>query len=184
MSASSTFDVKAYRALVLAAYTTSGPVLLTPGGLLAMAEEADSEYKALLKEFPPGTVNDRRNVMREVSESAVCCAGWLEKQPCTSMLFVGPFGPQLPHRGSKVVIRKGSRVFGTNLSMDGVLSVRDQAITVHSSDRGFVDSSGITRSGPEYGFRQAKVTWAGSGGYWRWTEANNVRLMVPVAEPG
>ena len=185
MSETGTFDAKAYRADRLGAFTTTGEHPLTPDVLLAMAERADSEYRELLKQFPPGTVHDRRNMMHEVSECALMCAEWLEQQDCKAMAFVGPFGPKMPIRGIRVVIRKGARVFGTRpgTPKEGALNTRDRTVTVRDCDRGYVDWSGIRRSGAEYNFRQARVTWAGAGGYWCWTDANNLSLMVQVATP-
>jgi len=178
-----TFDAKAYRATIEAAFTTPGELLLTPEVLLEMAAQADAEERELSKEFPPGTVHDRRNLMHQVTQCALMCAEWLERQDCKAMSFVGPFGPTMPRKGQQVVLRKGSTVFGFKVPKEGIVTTRNQPIKVNDSDRGYVDWSGIARSGRDYDFRQAKVTWAGTGGYWRWTDANNLRLMVPVAVP-
>ncbi len=171
-------NLAAYQAELLVFYGTDGTPL-TPLKLLEMAERAELEHEELAKQFPPGTVHDRRNNLYEVSKAALLCATWMDKQGAAELVFVGQFGPVMPHRGQKVVIRKGAVIFttrtGKGVPSGGVVSVRDQTVTVFSADRGYVDWSGTSRAGPEC-LRQARVTWIGAGGYYRWTDANNVRI--------
>lgn len=171
------FDVAAYRAAVRADFTVSEE--LTAARLLEIAEKSEARYQELLAQYPPGTVNDERNRMRERREAALVCAEWLERKGLPSATHVGPFGPELPARGQSVTVKKGSTVFGTgsDIGREGRVSARAQVVKVHSVNRGYIDMSGTSRPTWEQ-VRNAEVHWAGAHGYWRWTDANNIVVAI------
>lgn len=157
----------------------------TPASLLALAGEKEELYRQLLALHPPGTINDDRNAARDLSEIALECAQWMEGRGIAVLAHVGPFHSFVPKRGDRVRIKKGSIVFSTAPGIDrqGVVTQRAQLVTVHDADRGYFSSDGYRGSDGDR-LRQGQVRWAGAGGYWRWTDLNNVELVPgPVARP-
>lgn len=141
----------------------------TPARLLDLSTQQDLKYRHLLEMHPPGTVHEGRNSAHQRSEQALACAEWMERNGIERLRLVGPFGTLSFTRGQHVRLAKGSIIYGTGsgIPRGGKPLGRETAVTLHSIDPGYVDVS--TRE-----VRQPKVTWAGSGGYWRWTDANNV----------
>ncbi len=88
-------------------------------------------------------------------------------------VYVRAFGPRIPSKGRMVKIREGPVVYSTHPSMRQAVLGRDLVVKVHSADRGWV-GTGVNFSGSEVVVRQAQVHWSGTGGYWRWTDANNI----------
>jgi hypothetical protein len=158
------------------------PGPFSPASLLTLAAEQEERHRQLLEQFPPGTINDDRNAARELSEIALECARWMEMRGIAEMAHVGPFHTFLPKRGDRIRIKKGAIVFSTapGVGREGVAVTRAQVVTVRDADRGYVSSDGFRGSGDDR-FRQGQVRWAGVGGYWRWTDLNNVEL-IPQAE--
>lgn len=89
---------------------------------------------------------------------------------------VGPFMTSSFSRGQKVRIKKGVKVFSTapSVSREGREQSRSQVVTVHFFDQGYID---LTEDRANPRIVQGKVTWSGTGGYWRWTDVNNVELI-------
>lgn len=48
--------------------------------------------------------------------------------------------------------------------------------SAHVGHARYVDT--FARADAEVVVRQPKVTWAGAGGYWRWTDLHNVELLA------
>lgn len=152
---------------------TTAPILWTPERLLEEAMAAEGRYKELLKLHPAGTVHDERNRCHQRAEAAVRCAAWMERMGLQSARWVGPFGDVENLRGARVLVKAGSRVFGTgSIPREGLITGRANWVKVHSYNQGFTSDPGIWQNRPEV--RQPEITWAGSGGYWRWTDLNNV----------
>lgn len=149
--------------------------MFTPKSLREMAVTAHSEYLELLKLHPPGTYHEGRNKARELADRAETCAKWMEQQGIAALAHVGPFSSFSPlAKGTHVRIRKGSIVHSTK--GEPRTTVRDQVIKIHFVDLGYVDN--YARAETDVVVRQPRVTWAGAGGYWRWTDLNNVELLV------
>lgn len=146
--------------------------LFTPESLLQIAAEAEVEYRALLKLHPPGTSNKERNDAYDRREKALLCADWMEKNGFKELSNVGPFMNTQLKKGDEIKVRKGAVIFSTHPSagQKGTEAKRDQIIRVHSFDPGFVDTMPGAQNG---NVRQGRVTWPGTGGYWRWTDINN-----------
>lgn len=149
--------------------------MFTPTSLREIAARATAEYRELLKQYPPGTYHEGRNKARDLADRAETCAKWMEQQGFVELAHVGPFS-SITHlaRGTEVRIRKGSLVRSTK--GEPRTTVRDQVIKIHSFDPGYVDT--FARADAEVVVRQPKVTWAGAGGYWRWTDLHNVELLA------
>lgn len=149
--------------------------MFTPKSLREMAAVAHAEYLELLKLHPPGTYHEGRNKARDLADRAEACAKWMEQQGLTELAHVGPFSSfSSLAKGTEVRIRKGSIVHSTK--GEPRTTARDQVIKVHFSDQGYVDT--YARAANDVAVRQPKVTWAGAGGYWRWTDLNNVELLA------
>jgi hypothetical protein len=70
-------------------------------------------------------------------------------------------------RGQEIKLRKGSVVRSTNPSKKEYTLSRNQKVTVHSYYpplKGWGD----------YPAKNAEVHWAGTGGYWCWTDVENI----------
>ena len=148
--------------------------MFTPQSLLEMSVNDTNKYETLLKEFPPGTVNTERNDAHMRASKALLCAEWMEKEGITEIANIGPFLSTHIIKGQRIKLRKGSLVFGTfKGGQEGITLTRAQTITVHDVYSGYVDQE----RGGKVALRQPAVVWAGSGGYWRRTDLNNVELV-------
>lgn len=150
--------------------------MFTPKSLRELADVAQAEYLELLKLHPPGTIHEGRNNAYRRAEQALACAKWMEQQGIAEQAHVGPFSSFSPlAKGTQVRIRKGSIVHSTK--GEPRTTARDQLIKVHFFDPGYVDTySRAEKDGAVV--RRPQVTWAGAGGYWRWTDLNNVELLA------
>jgi len=139
---------------------------------LALSEMA--RYEELSKAFPPGTINDMRNDALRNAETAELCAQHMVNLGVTELAHVGPYHSFEVQRDQIVRIKKGALVFSTHPSFDsnGKVTARHQQVKVHAFDRGYV-----TTYGPKPNVVPPFVRWAGTGGYWRWTDLNNVELI-------
>lgn len=70
-------------------------------------------------------------------------------------------------KGSVVTLRKGSVVHSTHPSKKEYVLSREQKVKVHNFYEGYPETRG-------YPGRPAEINWAGTGGYWCWTDASNV----------
>ncbi len=154
--------------------------MYTPATLLEIAAQAEARYKTLLLDHPPGSVHDGRNLAREEMEAALACAAWLEQQGIREIANVGPFVTTRCRRGDRVRVRRGARVYSTHpqTPREGVETQRSQVVTIHAVYQGYVNTLADPRQ-PEV--VQGKVHWAGAGGYWRWTDINNVE-RIPTGD--
>lgn len=145
--------------------------MITPESLLQIAAESELLYKDLSIQFPPGTYSRERNGARDRMDRALLCADWMIRKGHESLRFVGPFGNIPVKNGERVRVKAGSLVFSTNPQVDqtGVELKRSQIVTIHGDvSPGYVNENRLV---------QPRVTWAGSGGYWRWTDLNNVDFL-------
>ena len=162
-----------YRRVRELGYRTVRGFKITPGWLLELAQRAEARHGDLLFRFPPGTVHTERNMMCDLSEHALEAAAWMEGAGLTEAVYAGPFGPALPPRGSKVRLRRGAEVLSTHPKVKRAVLGRDLVVNAHSINSGFIDMTArVGRN--EQRVRNPEVHWAGSGGYWRWTDANNI----------
>lgn len=149
--------------------------------LLKIATEADQAYERLLKLHPPGTYNLERNDAHRLREDALACAAFLESSSKVAQLrHIGTFGPELPKKGDRVLIKRGAVVRSTRpgTPQEGVTLTRNTWVTLHYAHKGFISDS--RHDYVEQRIRNPEVGWAGAGGYWRWTDVNNVAM--PGAE--
>lgn len=150
--------------------------MFTPKSLREMADVAHAEYLELQKLHPPGTIHDGRNKAYTRAAQARVCAKWMEQQGIAELAHVGPFSSFPPlSKGMQVRIRKGSFVQSTK--GEPRKTARDQVVKVHFYDAGYVDTYPRAEKEAEV-VRQPQITWAGAGGYWRWTDLNNVELLA------
>lgn len=162
-----------YRTVREQCYRTAAGLKITPAWLLALAERAEARHSELSFRFPAGTVHTERNMMRDLAEHALEVASWMEATGQKEAVYAGPFGPSLPRRGSQVRLRRGAEVFSTHPTVKRAELGRVLVVKAHSIDGGHVDMS--ARAGRnERRVRNPEVHWAGTGGYWRWTDANNI----------
>ena len=157
--------------------------MFTPASLLAIATAAEARYKALLAQFPPGTINRERNDAHDEMNRALACAVWMETSGHAELSHVGTFGQVNVVRGQRVRIKRGALVHSLHPSLPrDVVLERAQVVNLHFVDPGFVDPEGMRmRRGREESFslvRQPRVTWSGTGGYWRSTDLTNVEVIA------
>jgi len=147
---------------------------VTPEWLFAMATEQEALYLALKEEFPSGTKHEGKSIARRHMEDALACAQWLERQQGGSLERVGPYGGVKIRRGQVIRVARGSLIFSTQSKWPraGKISIRAQVVKLDRLSEGCVDwSEGEPR------IVQAGAHWPGEGGYWRWTDANNVSVV-------
>lgn len=70
-------------------------------------------------------------------------------------------------RGDVVTVAKGAIVYSTHPYKKERILTRKQSIKVHSYYPEIKEFSG-------YPGKAAQIHWAGTGGYWCWTDASNV----------
>jgi hypothetical protein len=157
--------------------------MFTKESLRQMADDAEKTYRELLVAHPPGTVHDGRNDAHDLMERARLCADWMEVHGIGETANIGPFMTNLPKRGQQVRIRKGAKIFSTDpkTGREGEIAQRARVVTLHSVDKGYIDHH-LGRKWTDERHApvvvQARVDWAGAGGYWRWTDIENVELVV------
>lgn len=144
---------------------------LTVDSLIEIAEQASVRYGALCSAHPPGTFSAERSDASNMSKNALACAVWLDQSSFDSQRFVGPFGTVPFSKGDRVVVAKGALVRSTapGWPAQGKPLSRQQVVLLHRVSPGFVFEDRVTNP---------SVTWAGAGGYWRWTDANNVTAIT------
>lgn len=148
--------------------------MITPDFLLEIAIAAEEESKTASDGFA-------RMAARQRAKDAMFCAKWMEDTRMEPCAFLGPFcadGAVLPKRGDRMTAAKGSdiRSMAPNGANAGP-STRKLGLLVHDADHGYID-----RRDREYEGAQVvnpRVTWAGSGGYWKSVDANS--LIEPTA---
>lgn len=142
--------------------------MITPESLLQLALEAEEKYLALSKQFPPGTYSPERNEAKEIAEQALICAAWMKANGHEQLRYVGPFGQIYIQNGDHVRLKAGSLFKSTapNSPPEGERLKRAHTVRVRGSvTRGYVLDGEVF---------QPYFTWAGSGGYWRRTDLNNI----------
>lgn len=146
----------------------------TPAAFREEAQRNEKLYQELLLQHPPGTTNAERNRAHDIAEAASICADWMEAQEIESAMHVGPFHGTMPKKGERVRIKRGSLVRSTHPSFtsDGKVSEREQVVVVHQVYAGYFDHG----HRPAY-IHQGEVHWAGTNGYWRWTNLSNVEIV-------
>ncbi|HJV96921.1 MAG TPA: hypothetical protein VJ608_12825 [Albitalea sp.] len=167
-----------YRLAREACYRTPTGVLITPAWLLETATRANERYRELSFLYPAGTVHTERNLMRELTDHALEVAAWMEANGEKEAIFAGPFGPALPRKGERVQIRRGAVVYSTHPHQKMSTLQRALTVRVHSADRGYVDTA-ARASRTEKRVTPAHIHWVGAGGYWRWTDAENLVSAGP-----
>ena len=79
----------------------------------------------------------------------------------------------IPFPNQIVTLRKGSRVFSCHPKKSSYELSRKQRVKVHAY------YPALPPEGHGYPEKKAQVHWAGTGGYWCWTDADNV---IPEGE--
>lgn len=157
--------------------------MFTPASLLEIALAAEARYDALRAQFPPGTFSAERNEARTEMDRAVACADWMEQNGLTELSHVGSFGEVHVARQQRVRIKRGALVHNLRPGSprETVLD-RPQVVTLHFVDPGYVDPDAMRMRGhrdERYPLvRQPRVTWSGTGGYWRSTDITNVEAIA------
>jgi len=132
--------------------------MFTPERLLNIAVEAERQAKS-----NPASAFEARRTAQE----AIACAVWMEKNGIPELPCVGPFTDRLPRRGDKVRIKAGAKISSTSDRSRRILT-RAYKVTVHDAFLGSVRDGDIS---------QPTVHWAGSGGYWCWTDLASVEFL-------
>lgn len=142
---------------------------ITPEKLREVASRERAKYAELIIAFPPGTYNEARNRSYDLADIAEKSANLMAEKGINSTNHFGPFNVFSPKRKEKVVVKAGSEIFSTHPTVKQRNSSRRQTVTIHSLDNGFVrNEDGV------FDVRMSRVHWAGTGGYWCWTDLSNV----------
>ena len=151
--------------------------MITPDFLLEIAIAAEEESKTAGDGFA-------RLAARHRANDAMFCAKWMEETRAEPCAFLGPFcadGAILPKRGDRMTAEKGAIIH--SMDTKGPDEPRDKPSTRKLGVQVMHATSGyIHRFNGEYEGAQVvnpRVTWAGSGGYWKSVDANS--LIEPTA---
>jgi hypothetical protein len=147
---------------------------ITLTDLRRIEEEKTAEYEKLSAAFPAGTVSEERNKARREMNEARACAEWMMRNDRAEIANLGPHMTVKLEKGQKVRIKSGSLICGTDskIPVGGKIFPKAQDIEVHRVVKGYFD---YYDGSPKV--VQAAVHWAGPGGYWRWTDLNNVEII-------
>jgi hypothetical protein len=150
--------------------------MFTVAGLRSQADQLSAVYEELLKKYPPRTYHEGRNDAHAQMEVVRICAAWLESKGLAEAKHVGPFMAFKLKRGQRVRLLKGAIINGTGnaIPREGQINARPRIFTVHDFNAGYVDRFEDSQHPKVV---QARVTWVGAGGYWRWTDIDNVELI-------
>ena len=144
--------------------------MITVQYLLDLAIEQEAIYRELSAKFPPGTISRERSDAHQTHTQALIAADWMEKNGIRSALHVGPFSSVTIRAEKPIQIRSGSLILTTH-PKGSVISTQSQKIErFHRIDKGYVSER-------ERAVVNPKLVWAGTGGYWRWTDLNNVEQL-------
>lgn len=167
----------------------------SPQSLLELACQQEAIYNALSAQFPAGTVHELRNEARRLMDQALQCAAWMQARGHSSLAHVGPFlsapfsGSKMgirAMRGVKVRIKAGATIRSMHPGKAGsIVTERSRVVTLHDVYAGHVDAGGFQRLRHQSerekllaSVRQPEVVWAGTGGYWRHADLNDVELYA------
>lgn len=166
----------------LAAKSAEG--VFTPERLLEIAQIAEMRYQQLSILFPPGTFHDERNDSRRVMEDALIAAAWMETNGFAELKFVGSFGPvpfsrrefHVPlERRPQVRIPKGAMVHENHIGGPGSAAKTSYTVRLHSFDEGWINHFPDRRD--DTMVRNPGVSWAGTGGKWRYAAMSDVVFL-------
>lgn len=121
------------------------------------------------REFPSLLPDRIRHDLLPFANHALRCAVWMEENAVHTAPVVGPFGPLPFHKGDAIEIARGTVFYSTDPAVpaEGQEIKRRTRVAVHRVSNGYIDYRERHRVvSPE-------VFWAGSGGYWRWTDVLN-----------
>jgi len=139
--------------------------------ILEIAIDQERIYKERSALFPAGTVDDLRNAARRRMDEALVVMEVMAQAGIAETPSIGNFHNGLPRQHQRVRIRAGAKVHSTHPALRGhgkVLS-RAQTVTVSHVYDGYVNIH-------EHTVTNAQVNWAGTGGYWHWTDLANVEV--------
>jgi hypothetical protein len=144
--------------------------MFTPDYLLDIAVQAEADYRAASTPQERGPLWTRR-------DWALLCAEWLETQPVKAMTAIGPFGEIAFKAGQRVRVKKGAMIHSLHPQRKAPYPAgATYTVTLHHVFAGYVhDQSNCFRR--DIVVQQPKVEWAGAGGYWCWTDPDNVEAI-------
>lgn len=159
--------------------------MFTPDSLLEMAVAFEAQadlFHDLGNKANAGERSDyfgKAYDFRRKAMEATTCAEWMENHGISEAPMIGPFGNIKIEQHTKVRIKAGALIFGfgSEFKTGPKTNKRAYTVTVDRCDRnGFaVDATNGHRGKAEV--RNQQVHWAGTGGYWRWTDASNVEVL-------
>lgn len=150
--------------------------MFTRDSLLELAVQQDEIVKSTAT--PPGIrCSDEHLAARRQRDKALAAASWMEQEGVSQLAHVGEFLSFQLHKDQQVRLRRGARIHSTNpqVSREGKINTLNRQIRVFDVHSGFIATNGYSalHGGP---LRNAEVHWVGTGGYWYWTDINNVEV--------
>lgn len=104
---------------------------------------------------------------------AMWIAARMEAQSLPPVQAIGPFRGAKFTKGDRLKIRTGALISSTSKRLCRTLN-RSYSVTVHSFSEGYFDEFARDEL---HQIQNPQVHWIGTGGYWCWTDVNN---MEPV----
>ena len=151
--------------------------MFTRDSLLELAVQQDEIAQAT--NTPPGVMCSDENLnARRQRDKALAAASWMEQEGIAQMAHVGEFLSFELQKDQRVRLRRGAHIYSTNpqVSREGKINTLNRQIRVFDVHSGFIATNGFSaiHGGP---LRNAEVHWVGTGGYWYWTDINNVEVI-------
>lgn len=108
-------------------------------------------------------------------KQAMAAVAYMEANGLTEATAIGHYGVQSIQRGTKVRLKAGAAVRSTHPKYRGVGYDNPKTRTLNVFDvyTGYVDYHKIDRAQ----VRNPEVVWVGTGGYWFYTDINNVEFI-------
>lgn len=143
--------------------------MYTAQKLRDMADEAEKEYNGV-----EGGGEIGRN-MYNMMHSARICADHMDRNNIAEIFSIGPFTTELIVKGDMVRIKKGAVVRSTHpqFPREGKVATKSHTVKVHRVDNGWTE--GRQNHSPR--ITNSEVHWAGTAGYWKWVDINDVEKV-------
>ncbi|MNR87627.1 hypothetical protein D3C71_1309430 [compost metagenome] len=151
--------------------------MITPAGLLELATNYESIYKARVAAgFGVGTYDKERNDARRNMELAEFCAAEMERAGITNAKAFGPFQEFKLVRGDKVRLKAGAKVRSTHPKYRGVgyINPKTRTVEIFDTHEGYANPNAHHR---DPSLRHPEIVWVGTGGYWFYADFNDIEVM-------
>jgi hypothetical protein len=138
-----------------------------------MEKAFDADRRCTDRDFLPDTT---MSDWFHVGQQAEWCSTYMRRNNILFTKTIGRFGMQDIKQNDIVKVKKGSQLYGFAKGMGykdgGKLTGRDYKVKVSIVYDGYA-----TRDHDRITIKYQQIEWAGRGGYWVWTDCDNVEKI-------